>query len=554
MGAKSKFTAATAAALWCAPALAQSAPAEAKVPMPKLVVAISVDQFSADLFAEYRGKFTGGFKRLLQGAVFPSGYQSHAATETCPGHSTILTGTRPARSGIIANDWANPAATRKGKDGKPDFGVYCAEDESVAGSNSADYTVSAVHLKTATLGDRLKAKDKASRVVAVAGKDRAAVMMGGHAIDQAWWWSKDGFVTFDGVDAKPPTGLAAINLRAKALVAKPTLAALSPHCQSRSIAVPIDGGKTVGTLSKRAAGDARALRATSDFDQMTLDLARAAATEMKLGKGTATDVLAVGLSATDYIGHSFGTGGAEMCNQMFALDAMLGRFFTALDGMGAPYIVVLTADHGGHDLPERNQQLGLADAKRVDLALMPQAVGKVVAKALELDGDVLIGSAPFGDVYVSQSVPAEKRITVRDAAMKVYREHPQVEAAIDGEFLAQLPLPTGDPATWTIVDRARASYHADRSGDFIVLLKSRVTPIPSSGLGYVATHGSPWDYDRRVPILFWQKGRGGFEQPNGVETVDILPTLAPLIGLDVAKGDVDGRCLDLSRGAPDTCK
>jgi predicted AlkP superfamily pyrophosphatase or phosphodiesterase len=89
------------------PAIAQpaSAPASSAAPAtpPKLIVAISVDQFSADLFSEYRQYYQGGLKRLTQGAVFPRGYQSHAATETCPGHSTILTGSRPSRTGIIAN-------------------------------------------------------------------------------------------------------------------------------------------------------------------------------------------------------------------------------------------------------------------------------------------------------------------------------------------------------------------------------------------------------------------------------------------------------------------
>jgi predicted AlkP superfamily pyrophosphatase or phosphodiesterase len=548
MGAKQVLIAAGAALL-----LGTSAYAQTAQPAPKLIVAISVDQLSADLFAEYRAKFTGGLKRLSSGVVFPSGFQSHAATETCPGHSTILTGARPARNGIIANDWQNPASTRTGADGKPDYRVYCAEDESVAGSNASNYTVSAVHLKVPTLGDRLKSKNKDTRIVAIAGKDRAAVMMGGHAIDQAWWWGKDGFVTFKDSDKKPPIGLAAINTRAKSLIAKPPLPALPAQCQGYARAVAIDGGQSVGKLTKLAAGDARAIRATGDLDQMTLDLARATMTEMKLGKGTATDVLAIGLSATDYVGHKFGTGGAEMCAQIFALDAMLGRFLNAVDAAGVPYLVVLTADHGGHDLPERNKQNGIADAERVDAALMPSAVGAVVAKALDLKGDTLLGEAPFGDIYVSQAVAPEKRSEVRDAAMKVYREHRQVEAVVDGEFLAQLPMPTGDPDSWTVVDRARASYHAGRSGDFIVLLKSRVTPIPSSGLGYVATHGSPWNYDRRVPILFWRKGMKGFEQPNGVETIDIMPTIAALIGLDVPKAEIDGRCLDLVAGEATSC-
>lgn len=104
-------------------ALAQQAP-----PEPKLIVAISVDQLSADLFAQYRNHFSGGFARLLSGAVFPSAYQSHAATETCPGHSTILTGMRPANTGIIANKWVDQSA------GRPDKMIYCAEARDLRGS------------------------------------------------------------------------------------------------------------------------------------------------------------------------------------------------------------------------------------------------------------------------------------------------------------------------------------------------------------------------------------------------------------------------------------
>src|SRR6266576_3796407 len=98
--------------------------AQATAP-PKLLVVISVDQFSADLFDEYRPQWSGGFARLAAGTVFPNGYQSHAATETCPGHSTLLTGDHPSRTGIISNNWIDQ------KVGRSDVSVYCAEDESV---------------------------------------------------------------------------------------------------------------------------------------------------------------------------------------------------------------------------------------------------------------------------------------------------------------------------------------------------------------------------------------------------------------------------------------
>jgi hypothetical protein len=179
-----------AASAFATPVLAQTAP------KPKLIVAISVDQLSTDLFNEYRATFTGGLKRLSSGIVFPRGHQSHAATETCPGHSTILTGGRPSRTGIIANDWQNPSLERKTKDGKPTFEVYCAEKPGAVGSDAANQEISTNFLRIPTLGDRMKAVTPATRVVAVSGKDRAAVMMGGKTADTTIWWNGKAFGTY----------------------------------------------------------------------------------------------------------------------------------------------------------------------------------------------------------------------------------------------------------------------------------------------------------------------------------------------------------------------
>jgi predicted AlkP superfamily pyrophosphatase or phosphodiesterase len=98
-----------------------------------------------------------------------------------------------------------------------------------------------------------------------------------------------------------------------------------------------------------------------------------------------------------------------------------------------------------------------------------------------------------------------------------------------------------------LLDRVKASFDPERSGDLVVLLKPYITsfPPPENYDGYAASHGSPWDYDRTVPILFWWKGINGFEQPAAVETVDILPTLANLIGLTIPPNEIDGRALPI---------
>lgn len=546
---------AAAALALAGPAMAQPAPPPAPAPAPapaqppRLIVAIAVDQLSADLFAQYRQHFTGGFARLTRGAVFPSAYQSHAATETCPGHSTILTGVHPARSGIIANNWYDPGIARADKR------IYCAEDESDPASTSAQPVVSAVHLLVPTLGEWLKRADPRSRNVAVSAKDRAVMMMGGHRIDEAYWFLKGQFVTLKG--RQVGTSALATNRELAATIARGAPAFAPPAwCAPRAVSVAA-GKLTVGqgrfALPK---GNADAFRVSPRMDAATLDLAGRLARDMGLGKGPAPDLLSVSLSATDYIGHATGHEGQEMCIQMARLDAELGAFFARLDAAHLDYVVVLTADHGGLDLPERLNQQALAEARRVDPALMPAALGKALGARLGLSAaePLVYGDGPFGDLYLSRAVPPQQRERALGQLLALVGAQPQVAAVFAGAELAPMPLPEGNPQDWTLRQRARASFDPARSGDLVVLLKRDVVPIAQPSPGIVATHGSPWDYDRRVPLLFWRKGLPGFEQPAPVDTVDIAPSLATLLGLKLPAGTFDGRCLDLDGGAADTCR
>jgi predicted AlkP superfamily pyrophosphatase or phosphodiesterase len=530
----------TALAAACSPAAAPARPL--KPGAPKLIVAISVDQFSADLFDEYRGQFSGGLKRLAsEGAVFHNGYQGHNATETCPGHSTIMTGARPARTGIIANVWYDPTQTRSDK------AVYCAEDERVPGTSSTAYTVSPWHLKVPTLGDRLKAVSPGSRNVAVAGKDRAAVMMSGHNADQRWYWDGKKYAT-DLKGVAVPRSVTSANQAVAAMIAAGSPALTAPSlCQAKSRVIPVMGGSApVGAgRFERKAGDASGFRATPAFDGATLALAAALTQELKLGKGPGTDILSVSASATDYVGHKYGTGGEEMCLQLLSLDRDLGDFLRFLDSSGVDYAVVLTADHGGEDVPERLREQGVSQAVRVDAALGAANMGTLIAKRLGLGGSVLLGDSAFGDMYVDGKLPAGQRQRVLKAAVEAYRAHPQVEAVFTKDQLARTPLPATSPDKWSLIERARASFDPKRSGDFVVLLKRHVTPIADTKV-YAATHGSAWDYDRRVPILFWRKGMAPVSSEQAIETADIMPTLATMIGLAVQPGSVDGKCLSVA--------
>ena len=505
---------------------------------PKLIVTIAVDQFGANLFDEFRPTFSGGLARLSSGTAYRNGFQSHAATETCPGHSTILTGDRPTRTGIIANNWVDQSIARDDKS------VYCAEDERVAGSSSAAYTVSPMHLRVPTLGERMKAMWPTSRTVAVAGKDRAAVMMSGQRPDQRWYWTGDRFRT-DLASNAVPTAVGKVNAAVAAALAEPRAPLeTTPLCQAKATPVAVQNSdKTVGSgLFARNANDQSAFRASPELDGDTLALSAALVDELKLGQGAAPDLLAISLSATDYVGHTYGTEGQEMCLQLTALDRELGDFLDVLDSRGIDYSVVLTADHGGTDLPERKLLAGNKGAMRVDGALSPGTMGFGLVGKLGLSGFGLLGESPAGDVYLDHGLPPTQRKRLLVAALTAYRANAEVEAAYSAAQIAATPIATTTPDKWSLIERARASFDPARSGDFVVLLKRDVTPIIDTSR-YVATHGSAWDYDRRVPILFWRKGMAATNSDLPIETIDIAPTLAALIGVPIEAGAMDGNCL-----------
>lgn len=535
------------------PAVAQPGPAPTALPAnqasspPRLVIVISVDQLSSDLFAQYRPYFTGGLRRLSEGVVFPSGYQAHAATETCPGHSTILTGSHPARTGIVANTWFNPSATREDK------AVYCAEDPGVAGSSSRQYTVSVNHLRVPALGEYMRRQLPGARTVSVAGKDRAAVMMAGRDPEQVWWWNGQTFASHAGRQA--PQALTRANAAvAQSLTQRRPGFEVPPVCAARARPVAV-GGTTIGAgRLGREAGDRSAFRASPDADGAVLAIGAGLQQELRLGQGAAPDLLILGLSATDYVGHTFGTQGQEMCTQLMGLDRELGNFFQMMDRTGIDYLVALTSDHGGNDIPERQDETGVPSAARVEAGLNASAMGRALGQRLGLQGPILYGDGAFGDMYVDRALPTAQRARVLQEAVRTYRAHPQVAAVFTADQLRAAPLPTTTPDTWTLLDRARASFDVERSGDFVVLLKPVITPIADPGRGYTATHGSPYDYDRRVPILFWRRGMTGFEQPIPVQTVDILPTLGSLLRLQIPQDRIDGRCRDLVEGPETSCR
>lgn len=530
----------------------------APTPTPKLIVAIAVDQFSGNLYDEWRGRFTGGLQRLSQGLVYPAGYQSHAATETCPGHSTLLTGKHPNKTGIVANDVRDPATGKM---------VYCLYDPGVTrAEGGADAPVGPAMLMADTLGDWIKAVSPASRVVAVSGKDRGAINMAGHRSDGSFWYKAGfGFTTYVASGGAPDQALAPIagfNAKIAPIWRTRPRWAVPPGCKGLDADIVVNGktarfsAPPVGYgQSDDPAQIAREVQYSPILDSLTEQAAEHLIAHYRLGKGPATDVLAVSFSGTDYIGHRYGTRGPEMCSQLTSLDAQIGMLLSALDRLKVPYVVVLSADHGGSDFAERSLLRG-QPASRIDGRARFNELNKALQAEFSLPEPPAAGA--LEEVYINVADPALRQ-RIAEAAKRRLLAMPEIAAAFTLDELLATPIPRASPDKagrvpdeLSLQERFAESTYPGRSPDVSAALQPYMVNRFGAPGDYMSGHGTVWNYDRRVPILFWWSGAPSQTRYLPIETVDIAPTLAALVGV-APPADVDGRCLPLAEAAPAAC-
>ncbi|MGX1744973.1 MULTISPECIES: alkaline phosphatase family protein [unclassified Brevundimonas] len=518
---------------------------------PSLIVTVVVDQLSANLFNQYRSQFTGGLKTLAdQGMVSINGYQTHGVTVTCAGHSTVLTGAHPARSGIPANDWIDTTT------GKETYCLAAPQNILAHGKNTDNGPVGPEQLSASTLGDWLKAVSPESRVYGVSGKDRGAINLAGHKADGAFWLTDNfGFTTYVEPGQSAEARLAPVTALNARMIDRFTRQAPS-WTYSNAACRRLEGRWTIAGQtfdSKVPPADFR-LDNSPILDELTIEGAIELLDSQQLGRRGVTDMLGVSLSATDRIGHSYGTQGPEMCEQMLRLDAALGVFLDKLSTIPGGAIVVLTADHGGSDFPERSAIEGYPDAGRVDRALQPRVNAALKAR-FGLDADPVVSSAG-GFVIVDKdrkSLAEPLRSQVLAAAIELLNGEPQVALAVARDELLAEPVPASDnPEELSLRQRLRLSAVAGRSPDILRAWQPGLTGQGRVG-GAISSHGSPWDYDRRVPIVFWWPGAEGQERFLPMRTIDIAPTLANLIGVK-PDAPIDGRCMDLPQFAKGRCE
>lgn len=504
---------------------------------PRLVVVVSYDQLRGDMPTTF-SRFVSqrGFERVKrEGAWFDSCYYDQAAMMTAPGHATLLTGCYPHRTGITGNDMCDRRTLTCGQS---------VED--------AVFGTAPVLLKVPTLGDILRANSPRSKVVSIAYKDRAAVLMGGHEPTCALWFDSDSLEFVTSPYYTRPAWLSTINadLRAERFQGYTWRAGIADSLQPAVDDVAEEGDFSNGRrafphrLADAEQREAFALDFLSSPFSVThlFDVVVEVMRRERLGQDTVPDVLAIGVSSTDILGHQFGPDSREVQEMYAGCDTTLARFIDVLDATVGreKYVLVITSDHGVAPIPELVARQGEPQGVRFDAGRLRGAdVRRTLDSALtsaygKPQATTWIKSFIPPSLFLDSAVCAERTVSLAQAATTAagaLRSIHGIAYVATHDELRNGQLDSTIPSTY-----ARSmlqAFHPDRCGD--VVFYPREYWIFG---GNVATHGTPYDYDRHVPLMFLGAGFTGGRITTRVAPVDIAPTLAQMLGL--ALEDVDG--------------
>ena len=504
---------------------------------PALVVGITVDQMRMDYLYRYWDHFgPGGFRRMIEnGMVCADHHFGYAPTYTGPGHASIFTGTTPRFHGVLANDWYERASGTT---------IYCTSDLNVTGlglSNPElrDGKMSPHRMHASTIGDELKlATNFQSKVIGISLKDRGAILPAGHLADAAYWFygqDQGKFISSSYYMIKLPKWVDKWNRAGNpekylnASWRSPiSLAKLQAQGEDNNpYERPFEGAPNASLpydlkLLSASNGGYDILKSTPHGNTLVVDFALQAIEEEAMGRDEITDLLAISFSATDYVGHQFGTHAWETMDTYVRLDQQLSRLFTALDNMVGQdaWLCWLTADHGAATVPSLAKEAGLP----VDYWKPGNMIDDVKADLSRTYGEEeWVLNYSNDQFFLNRPLILEKGLdlgAVQRRIQMLCQTYPGVLMVATAQDLT-----AGQFGHDEVLSRIHAGWSAHQSGDVII--------IPEPGwiqYGYQGTtHGSPFPYDTHVPCLFY-----GWHVPIGITYErtyirDIAPTVSALI-------------------------
>ncbi len=511
-------------------------------PRVKLVVQIVVDQLRGDIITKYGNNLSADGLKYLQsrGLNFTNANFIHAVTKTAPGHATIASGSIPALHGIIGNDWLDA------KTGKM---VYACQDDSalVFGDKRG---LSPKNLVVSTLSDELfLATEGKAKIFGVSIKDRGAIFLAGHS-GKAFWYSRKygGFTSSKYYFNELPKYATEFN--EKKLIDnyyKKNWELLLPKEKYLYKDIDLnDYEMTPAGLGKTFPHDFSGI-ARKDFnrtlpftpygDEFTLEFAKTVIAENHLGEDSIVDYFSISFSVTDYIGHRFSPNSLEYEDQIYRLDRTIGKFLKFLDekiGLGN-ILIAFTADHGVAESPdflkEKKQPSGVL--YMYDFLKLCNDFGRTEYKIdFDLVTDLI---TPY--IYLDEEKIKRAGLSLCDVENDLKELIGKSEGVYD--VISDCQLSVNELSDNLVDSRVANVYFPGRSGNlYVVNLPGWFFAYKNGERDNASTHGTPWNYDSYVPLIFCGPGiEPGFDSSE-CGPQDIAPSIADYLGIKKPSGSV----------------
>jgi predicted AlkP superfamily pyrophosphatase or phosphodiesterase len=510
---KTPFLNVAALVFICAGAVPSSLRAQAKADRPSLVVLITIDGFREDNLTKFGPQLSGGLGRLTKGgAWFTNAHHDHAITETAPGHATLLSGRFPRSTGIAANR----------------VGVF--DEEAPLLGFSGGTGASPRRFQGTALYDWMRAADSKARALSISSKDRGAILPVGRAKQEVYWYPGDGeFTTSKYYADTLPHWVVRFNDRRLpfAYAGKAWTPLLPPASYTEPDSVPAEGAGRDFVFPHMMPADsnqaANYVRATPFIDELVVAMALDGVQELNLGKGPTTDLLAISLSATDAVNHRLGPGSMEAHDQVLRTDRTIGVFLDSLFRMRdqSRVVVVLSADHGFTPVPELVPASVTPHPTRASLA---PALDAARRRLVSLKLDTMAIDVDQQIVLLDRNALAKPGGTA-DAIIDLFRQ-----TALNIPGISRVDRFSDlykDSASSPVARRWSHQFPLNTNVELVATL----TPGSLWGNLLVASHGSPYDYDSNVPVIFYGAPFAPGQYSEFVRTVDIAPTLAEILGV-----------------------
>lgn len=513
--------------------------------VPKLIVVISYDQMRGDYPDKWQA-FWGkkGFNRLRkEGVNFSQCYFDHATNMTCPGHAVLMTGCYPAKTGIVSNDFYDKNLEKM---------CYCTADSVYPVRGNSREGRSPLLMKMPTLGDYLIEKSPKSKVMGIGLKDRAGIVMSGKKAQTVLWFDEEIGEFATSSYYQRPAWLGEWNKKNSIQkFAGKSWNTLIPYAVGEPDSIRWEGNFPGGgkTFPHELPTQVSDKNYTDAFlvSPYSIDYLFTGAREMilreKLGKDNAPDILSIAVSTTDYVGHVFGPDSRELQELYIHADRLLGEFIDYLDGkVGREhYVMVITSDHGVGPIPEAAREVGREkiDAGRLSKDKVKAKMNKYLQKFLpEGSKDTILQRIELPSVFLNRQTIEKYGIdeeSLLDSLVEFTKHIEGMNLAASTKKLLQAKPEGWDDDVWRMV---KNDVFTARTGEMICYTK----PYWIYG-GNPATHGTPYDYDRYVPLMILGNSYGRHEFTGMVSPADIAPTLGMFLGIQM-KG-IDGHVLKL---------